>query len=95
MVFLYHFASLVIPRRSRFRLARSATDLGDAGARPFVGLQEVYMGVEPKIGVGKTPQIIPFVHKVWNHYFHHPFWGVSPYSWKHPFFALGILKRQP
>ena len=22
-----------------------------------------------------TPQIIPFVHRVWNHYFHHPSWG--------------------
>ena len=31
----------------------------------------------PKIGVGEnvSPQIIPFVHRVWNPYFHHPFWG--------------------
>ena len=27
----------------------------------------------PKI-VGKPPNH-PFVHRVWNHYFHHPFWG--------------------
>ena len=33
------------------------------------------MGVEPKIGVVNTTQIIPFVHRVWNPYFHHPFWG--------------------
>ena len=27
----------------------------------------------------------PFVHRVWNHYFHHPFWGVKhPFS-KHPY----------
>ena len=36
-----------------------------------------YIWVFPKIG-GKTPQIIPFVHRVWNPYFHHPFWGVFP-----------------
>ena len=28
--------------------------------------------VFPKIGVG--PPNHPFVHRVWNHYFHHPFW---------------------
>ena len=29
---------------------------------------------------GKTPQIIPFVHRVF-HEINHPFWGVSPYFW--------------
>ncbi len=32
--------------------------------------------VFPKIR-GVSPQIIPFVHRVWNHYFHHPFWWFS------------------
>ena len=31
------------------------------------------MGVEPKIW-GKPPNH-PFVHRVWNHYFHHPLWN--------------------
>ena len=36
-------------------------------------------------GVKTPPKIIPFVHRGWNHYFHHPFWGVkTPYFWKHP-----------
>ncbi len=35
-------------------------------------------------------KIIPFVHRglVWNHYFHHPFWGGEFYPyfwWKHPY----------
>ena len=34
----------------------------------------------PKIMV---PPNHPFVHRVF-HYFHHPFWGFSPYFWKHP-----------
>ena len=44
----------------------------------------------PKIGVGcfLTPQIYPFVHRVWNHYFHHPFWVFSLYFWKHPNIAI-------
>ena len=33
-----------------------------------------HMGVSKNSG--KTPQIIPFVHRVF-HYFHHPFWGVN------------------
>ena len=39
------------------------------------------MGVEPK-NWGKTPQIIHF-NRVWNHDFHHPFWGVktTPIFW--------------
>ena len=42
-------------------------------------------GCQPKNN-GKTPQIIPFVHRVLNHYFHHPFWGKNPpiFGWKHP-----------
>ena len=32
---------------------------------------------------GKTPQIIPFVHRVWNHYFHHPFWGTMIFGNNH------------
>ena len=40
-----------------------------------------HMGVEPKIGVfTRPPEIIPFVHRIF-HYFHHPFWRVSPYFW--------------
>ena len=27
---------------------------------------------------GKTPPNHPFVHRVWNHYSHHPFWGENP-----------------
>ena len=33
------------------------------------------MGGLPKIGVVKPPPNHPFVHRVWNHYFHLPFWG--------------------
>ena len=40
----------------------------------------------PKI-VGETPQIIHF-NSVF-HYFHHPFWGFSPYFWKHPYMHPG------
>ena len=34
---------------------------------------------------GENPQIIQIIHfnRVF-HYFHHPFWGFSPYFWKHP-----------
>ena len=32
--------------------------------------------------MGKPPNH-PIVHRVF-HYFHHPFWGFSPYFWKHP-----------
>ena len=32
------------------------------------------MGVNPKNRGGKTHPNHPFVHRVWNHYFHHPFW---------------------
>ena len=50
----------------------------------------VHLGVEPKIG-GFYPPNHPFVHRVWNHYFHHPFWGVkSPYFWFNTFFQLGL-----
>ena len=35
------------------------------------------LGVEPKIGVVFSPQNHPFVHRVWNHYFHHPFWDTT------------------
>ena len=38
------------------------------------------MGVSKNMG--KTPNH-PFVHRVWNHYFHHPFSG-TPTFWKHP-----------
>ncbi len=36
------------------------------------------LGVSKNRGV--SPQIIPFVHRVF-HYFHHPFWGFSHYFW--------------
>ena len=39
------------------------------------------MGGTPKM-VGFPPNH-PFVHRVF-HYFHHPFWGFSPYFWKWP-----------
>ena len=31
-------------------------------------------GCQPK-NMGFSTQIIPFVHRVWKHYIHHPFWG--------------------
>ncbi len=40
---------------------------------------KLQMGVEPRIGVAYPPNH-PFVHRVF-HYFHHPFWGFSPYFW--------------
>ncbi len=36
------------------------------------------MGVEAKIGVGKTPQII-HLFIGFSMIFYHPFWGFSPY----------------
>ena len=39
------------------------------------------MGVSENSGF--SPQIIHF-NRVF-HYFHHPFWGFSPYFWKHPY----------
>ena len=49
----------------------------------------------PKIG-GKPPNH-PLKNRVLNHYFHHPFWGFSPYFWKHPhgvvLFFLLVLER--
>ena len=45
-----------------------------------------FMSFSPRNGCwtkyrgGFPPQIIHF-HRVWNHYFHHPFWGFSPYFW--------------
>ena len=36
-----------------------------------------YMGVSKNMG---KPPNHPFVHRVF-HYFHHPFWGFSPYFW--------------
>ncbi len=43
----------------------------------------IYMGVSKNRGV-YPPKSFEFVHRVWNHYFHHPFWGVkSPYFRKH------------
>ncbi len=44
---------------------------GHLEQNPFVCF--LYMGVEPKIW--DNPPNHPFVHRVWNHYFHHPFWG--------------------
>ena len=48
----------------------------------FADVAYLHMGGPPKIGFF-TPQIIPFVHRDF-HYFHHPFWGKTPYFWKHP-----------
>ena len=46
----------------------------------FGNPQLTHIWVFPKIMV---PPNHPFVHRVWNHYFNHPFWGVkSPYFWK-------------
>ena len=36
-----------------------------------------------------TPQIMNF-NRVF-HYFHHPFWGFSPYFWKHPHVCLAFF----
>ena len=46
-------------------------------------IMHINMGVEPKIGGKKeTPPNHPLKNRVWNHYFHHPFWGVTtPYFW--------------
>ena len=32
---------------------------------------------------GVFPPNHPWINRVF-HYFHHPFWGCSPYFWKHP-----------
>ena len=35
----------------------------------------------------------PFVHRDF-HYFHHPFWGFSPYVWKHPYGMILLLLKE-
>ena len=45
------------------------------------------MGVSKNNG---TPKSSMKVHRVF-HYFHHPFWGFSPYFWKHPYILLNDL----
>ncbi len=47
----------------------------------------LYMGVSKNRGV--SPQIINS-NRVFP-YFHHPFWGFSPYFWKHPHGVMGNL----
>ena len=44
-------------------------------------LYYIYIWVFPKIMV---PPNHPWINKLF-HYFHHPFWGFSPYFWKHPY----------
>ena len=41
------------------------------------------MGVEPT-KIWENPQIIHLFIGLSITYFHHPFWGFSPYFWKHP-----------
>ncbi len=43
---------------------------------------KLQMGVSKNRGTPWYHQIIHF-NRVF-HYFHHPFWGFSPYFWKHP-----------
>ena len=45
-------------------------------------------GCQPKNN-GKTPLHHPFVHRVWNHDFHHPFWGTIIFENTH----VSILKE--
>ena len=40
----------------------------------------IYMGVSKNRGTPKSSHF----NRVF-HYFHHPFWGFSPYFWKHPY----------
>ena len=48
-------------------------------------LNHLFLKKENHVGVSKNmgkPPNHPFVHRVWNHYFHHPFWGwLYPYFW--------------
>ena len=46
--------------------------------------------VFPKIGVGL--QNHPFLHRVWNHYFHHPFWGKPIFGTIHMGMIILALK---
>ena len=46
--------------------------------------------VFPKIM--EKPPNHPFVHRVFH--YNHPFWGFSPYFWKHPY-GLDILEGSP
>ena len=52
--------------------------------QPGRGINQNPIWMFPKI-VGFSPQIIHFFFRV-LHDFHHPFWGKTPYFWKHPFF---------
>ena len=38
---------------------------------------------------GFSPPNHPFKNRVF-HYFHHPFWGFSPYFWEHPYVYVGF-----
>ncbi len=58
-----------------------------AGSHFFHRLRFIYMGVSKNRG--KTPQII-HLNRVF-HYFHHPFWGVSPLFLETPIYSLNWL----
>ena len=54
--------------------------------KSLILVELIIIWVFPKIW--ETPQIIHF--RVFN-YFHHPFWGFSPYFWKRPFGVVKLL----
>ena len=48
------------------------------------GILSLYMDVSKNSGFSTQIIHLLFVHRVF-HDFHHPFWGFSPYFWKHPY----------
>ena len=48
-----------------------------------IGRLESWCGSWTKNRGEKTPPNHPFVHRVWNHYFHHPFWGTFIFGNSH------------
>ena len=93
---------------ARFFISRysSHPEIGRLKGVAFV-IWLLNLGVNPKI-MGKPPNH-PFVHRVWNHDFHHPFWGKNPpifgntckhpiaskkRSWHHDIFGINIQLLQ-
>ena len=66
---------LTLKSQKKFNEADEATsmDTMELGPQARMALLFGYMGVEPK-NMGNPPKSSHF-NRVWNHYFHHPFWG--------------------
>ena len=75
--------------KQTFMDATIACILGPRG-HPQGESTTIYMGVSKNNGTPKSSHF----NRVWNHYFHHPFWGFSPYFWKHPHVSHHVVSTK-